>query len=94
MEGIKSIINELSTTFPKFKFSNVRETYSVDAIINVKVKVGEADLAYYGGDSCGYCVLNQEFYTIKKMLQAKLPNCRVIDFIDGKRSGHFELKIY
>lgn len=94
MEGIKAIINELNTTFPSFKFTNARETYSADAIINVKVKAGEEDLAYYGGDSCGYCVLNQDFYTIKKMLKTKLPNCRVIDFIDGKRSGHYELKMY
>lgn len=91
MDAIKNVINELTTAYPKYKFTKARNTYSATAIINIKVLPGNEDLAYYGGDSCGYCVLDHTFYDIKKFIQTKLPECRVIDFINGCKSGSFEI---
>ena len=91
MDAIKAVINELTITYPKFKFTKASTTYSAVAIINIKCMPGEQDLAYYGGDSCGYCVLDNTFYDIKKFIQNKLTDYRIIDFVNGNRSGSFEI---
>ena len=92
--GITSIINELSATYPKYKFSRVNKTYEAKAIINVKCKPGEEDLAYYGGDDYGYCAYSEsasDFVDIRQIIKDHWPNCRVSTFIDGKRSGSFAI---
>jgi hypothetical protein len=92
MDAIKNVINELTANYPNYKFTKARNTYSAVAIINIKTLSGNEDLAYYGGDSCGYCVLDRTFYDIKKFIQAKLPEYKVIDFINGCKSGSFEIR--
>lgn len=91
MASIQAVIKELGTLYPKFKFTKASVTYQAEAIINVRCKEGTEDLAYYGGDSCGYCTIGSDFWDIKKHLKAVLPEYKVIDFIDGNRKGHFEL---
>ena len=91
MDAINAVINELAVTYPNYKFTKAKTTYSAVAIINIKTLPGNEDLAYYGGDCCGYCVLDRTFYDIKKFIQAKLPEYKVIDFIDGTKKGFFEI---
>ena len=88
---IQQLIKELNTQYPNFKFTRANTTYQAEAIINVKCKAGTEDLAYYGGDSCGYCVLGSDFGKIEKHIKAALPEYRIMDFIDGNRKGHFEI---
>ena len=88
---IKNVISDLSDLFPNYKFSKEAMTYQAEAIINIKCRPGVEDLAYYAGDDYGYCVLGSEFYNIKKYLKSVFHDHKVIDFIDGKRTGHFEL---
>lgn len=88
---VNKIIKELSALYPDFKFSKSSTTYQAEAIINVRCKEGAKDLAYYAGDTCGYCPLSSELEDIEKYIKAALPEYRVIDFIDGNRKGHFEI---
>ena len=88
---IKNVINELSELFPNYKFSKAGTVYQAEAIINIRCKPGTEDLAYYGGDDYGYCVLGSVFYDIKKHIQSAFPEYKVIDFINSKRTGQFEL---
>ena len=89
--SIQQIIKELGTAYPNLKFTKARTVYQAEAIINVRCAEGTEDLAYYGGDSCGYCSLGSDLINIKKYLQSALPEYRIIDFIDGNRKGHFEI---
>jgi hypothetical protein len=91
MLNIRTIINELNTKFPNFKFSQSHETDKPLTIIKVKSKPGTDDIAYYGGDSCGYVVTNSEFKQIYRYIKSLVPNYRVIDFVDGIRKGFFEI---
>ena len=88
---IQALIKELSNQYPNYKFTVADTTYQAKAIINVKCKAGTEDLAYYGGDSCGYCVLGSDFGGMEKQIKAALPEYRIMDFIDGNRKGHFEI---
>lgn len=88
---IKNVINELSDLFPNYKFSKEAVTYQAEASINIKCKKGTEDLAYYSGDDYGYCVLDRTFYDIHDHIKAAFPDYKVIDFINSKRTGHFEL---
>ena len=88
---IKNVIDELSNLFPGYKFSKEGTVYQAEAIINIRCKPGIEDLAYYAGDDYGYCVLDHTFYDIHNHIKAAFPEYNVIDFIDSKRTGHFEL---
>ena len=92
--SISSLIKELNTAFPDYTFTNVRDTYSADAIIRIRSKAlpnKDTDLAYYGGDRCGY-IPYSNFTEIYKFLKSKLTTCRCVsDFIDGPRKGFFEI---
>lgn len=90
-DQINNVINELSNLYPSYKFTQAATTYQAEAIINMKCKAGTEDIAYYGGDSCGYCVLGSDFNDITKYVKTAFPGYRVIDFVDGKRKGHFEI---
>lgn len=90
---IKEAIKKLEGLFPSYKFSKARTVYQAKAIINIRCKPGTEDLAYYGGDDCAYCVLGTTFYDIKNYIKNAFPGYKVIEFIDGKRTGHFELHI-
>ena len=48
-------------------------------------------IAYYAGDDYGYCVLGATFYDIHNHIKSAFPDYKVIDFINSKRTGHFEL---
>ena len=91
---ISNLVKELNNTFPDFKFSNLTETYNVDAIIKIQSKTvpGKVtDLAYYGGNDCGY-IPYHNFTDVYKFIKSKLSTCRrVSDFIDGTRKGFFEI---
>lgn len=89
--SIQEVIKELSNLHPNYKFSKEAVTYQAEAIINIRCKPGVEDLAYYSGDDYGYCVLGSEFYDIENYIKSTFPDYKVIDFIDGKRRGHFEL---
>jgi hypothetical protein len=88
---VNNIIKELNNQYPNYKFTKAGTTYQAEAIINMKCKPGVEDLAYYGGDSVGYCSLGSDFWNIKKYIKAACPDYKVIEFIDGNRKGHFEL---
>ena len=88
---VKNVVNELSDLFPGYKFSKEAITYQAEAAINLRCKPGTEDLAYYAGDDYGYCVLGSAFYDIKNHIKSAFPNYKVIDFVDSKRTGHFEL---
>ena len=88
---IKNVINELSDLFPGYKFSKEGIVYQAEAIINIRCKPGTEDLAYYAGDDYGYCVLGSTFYDIHNHIKSAFPDYKVIDFINSKRTGHFEL---
>ena len=89
--NIKAVIEELSSLYPNYKFTKAREVYQAEAIINMKCKAGVEDLAYYGGDSCGYCTIGSDFRDINNYIKKAFPGYRVIHFIDGNRKGHFEI---
>ena len=91
MANIQSLIKELSDKYPNYKFNKASNTYQAEAIIKVRCKEGVEDLAYYGGDSCGYCSLGSDFIDIENQIKASLPEYKVMDFIDGNRKGHFEI---
>lgn len=91
MLNIRTIINELNTKFPNFKFSQSYKTGKATAIIKIQAKVGTDNIAYYGGDSCGYVVTNSEFKQIYQYIKSLVPSYRVIDFVDGIRKGFFEI---
>ena len=88
---IQQLIKELNTLYPKYRFSKSSKTYQAEAIINIRCKEGVMELAYYGGDSCGYIVLGSDFKNIFEHIKAALPEYKVIDFIDNNRKGHFEI---
>ena len=89
--NIQNVTKELSAQYPNFKFTKASTTYQAEAIIKVRCKEGTEDIAYYGGDSVGYCTLGPDLWDIKKYIKASLPEYRVIDFVDGNRKGHFEI---
>ena len=91
MTDIQQLIKELNTMYTNFKFTKAGTTFKAEAIINIRCKEGTEDLAYYGGDSCGYCSLGSSLVDIEKHIKASLPEYKVIDFIDGNRKCHFEL---
>lgn len=93
VDGMQKVIKELNTLYPKYRFSKSNKTYQAEAIINIRCKEGVMELAYYGGDSCGYIVISHDFKNILEHIKAAFPDYKVIEFIDGNRKGHFELHI-
>ena len=88
---IKNVIKELSNLFPTHKFLEEDTLYTAEAAINIRCKPGTEDLAYYSGDDYGYCVLDHTFYDIHNHIKSAFPEHKVIEFIDSKRTGHFEI---
>jgi hypothetical protein len=84
---IKNLITELKQTYPNFKISLARNSYSADSIINIKTN---EEIAYYGGDDLGYIPLNKTYHNLVNTIKSKL-DCRIIDFIEGIKKCSFEI---
>ena len=89
-KSIQQVIKELSTLYPNYKFNKASNTYQAEAVIKVRCKEGVEDLAYYGGDSCGYCALGTDLGNIETYIKEAFPEYKIMDFIDGNRKGHVE----
>ena len=91
---IKNIVTKLKTEYDDINFSLARKTYNAFAIINFKSKPGTDDLAWYGGDDCGYeCdgYVRNILKTIQSDEDFKNLGLRANFFLDGTRSGCVEI---
>lgn len=95
---VKAVIKEMKTTYPNYKFSICRNSYSSILILNIKPLDKDEEFAYYGGNDCGYIVCNDMYRTIansfKNHSDIKLFDIRVFEFIENAKTMQIEFKKY
>ena len=91
----KELLN-LKSKFSNYKFSICRDSCSSLVILKIKPIDKTEEFAYYGGDSCGYIVCNDNYRIItnefKNNSDLKLFDIRVFEYIDNSRTMELEFK--
>lgn len=91
---IKNLVAKLNVEYGDIDFSQALETYSAFAIIKFKSKPGYSNIAWYGGDNCGYeCdgYVRSILKTVQSDEDFKNLGLRANFFLDGTRSGCVEI---
>lgn len=93
-QALKNQLKSVASNFPNYKFSFCRETYSLDAIVKIKPVDKAETFAYYGGESIGYVVDNENYYLIGNKFQSEFEpkNVRVMGFIENSKTMLLEFK--
>jgi hypothetical protein len=93
-KNLKALVKTVSTNFPNYKFSICRNSYSCDLIVKIKPVDKTETFAYYGGDSIGYVVDNENYYSIGNKFQSEFRpnNVRVMGFIENSKTMLLEFK--
>ena len=93
---VKEVIKQVKSKFPNYKFSICRDSCSCLVILKIKPVDKTEEFAYYGGDSCGYIVCNDNYRIItnefKNNSDLKLFDIRVFEYIDNSKTMELEFK--
>ena len=93
---VKEVIKQVKSKFSNYKFSICRDSCSSLVILKIKPIDKTEEFAYYGGDSCGYIVCNDNYRIItnefKNNSDLKLFDIRVFEYIDNSRTMELEFK--
>ena len=95
---VKEAINQVKSKFPNYKFSICRNSYDSLLIVNIKSVDKNQEFAYYGGDSCGYIVCNNDYSLIttefKNNQELNFYKVRTFDYIENAKTMQLEFKQY
>jgi hypothetical protein len=93
-KNLKALVKTVSTNFPNYKFSICRNSYSCDLIVKIKPVDKTETFAYYGNESVGYVVDNENYYSIANKFQFEFrpKNIRVLEFIENSKTMLLEFK--
>ena len=93
---VKEVIKQIKAKFSNYKFSICRDSCSCLVILKIKPVDKTEDFAYYGGDSCGYIVCNDNYRIItnefKNNSDLKLFDIRVFEYIENSKTMELEFK--
>jgi hypothetical protein len=93
---VKEVIKQVKAKFSNYKFSICRDSCSSLVILKIKPVDKTEEFAYYGGDSCGYIVDNDNYRIItnefKNNSDLKLFDIRVFEYIENSKTMELEFK--
>ena len=85
---IKDFVKELKKKYSMFNFTFKSETYNSNLSLFISSKKDQENISYYGGDSCGYIIYNNNYFEVLKEIKnfVKSEDIRLDNYVENNRT--------